>query len=371
MQKNTYRQRASRVSHPTVQRHCLDNITLKPKLFLQLQEQLGVVHDADAVIKLQKGILELWNCIHVNTKQKIEMPIFHEDDPLSKALLFIIETFEKVKHKDSSYQISQEDTWFFREWLAVPTQNDNGNCICVGMLEPLYFMNKELHDLLLMIFSYMQQKTHMFFMGYNGHDVFDDYLQETISQHLEDGETAERKEDVDYAKSLRASVESYQSGKVAKYAKLITKGKKVTAYQIRKYVSKNIRKLQDVRKPIVWINDVLTLLEKETYSVQVFDYNAYDPECNDGWPAFYSQTVGWYWHRKDPVFLEHDSMINETVQGQRLMEPTWSKHWYPDRTTGEISNSMWPVEYNKLLTKFNTEINPLIISRYGLDKQKY
>lgn len=343
--------------------------SIKAKTQLEILEQSGVLFDEKSIKEMKSGIFDLWQCI-IFSEKGFTMPWMDKDASLSDCTKSLIESFDKIKHPESSYAIAcNEDRagneYYFREWREISTPGENGMCMCVGTLERLKTLDIKLHDLLLLCFRYMYQKTGLEFVGYYNSDHHQS-MAEWIYSMLDDRMKDKSNTDKDEKHEILTWVKAYQTGIVARYHQSICKNKKV--------VTKG-----DLRKAIItsgswvgeWIADVIDLLETKNYNVHEFDYCSHDPDMNDGRPVLYSDTVGMYWRQDDIVFKEHDSNAEQTAQQLGVYNPVSWRHWYKKHRAGEIISSNWPADFFKLCQQYQTNINKQIIQHYDLDKDKY
>src|SRR3990167_3207093 len=95
----------------------LDRIT--PKTYLEILEQSGILFNDKSIAEMKAGILDLWQCI-IFSEKGFTMPGLNEDEPLSAAVRFLMESFDKIKHPESEYEISYNNDsntnqYYFRE----------------------------------------------------------------------------------------------------------------------------------------------------------------------------------------------------------------------------------------------------------------
>jgi len=81
--------------------------SLKPKTYLEILEQSGSMLDEKSLARIKTGIFDLWQCI-IFSEKGFTMPWIDASAPLSTCIQALLESFEKIKHPESQYEISQE-----------------------------------------------------------------------------------------------------------------------------------------------------------------------------------------------------------------------------------------------------------------------
>ena len=350
--------------NPAFQRLRLDSLTKRS--FQEIDPHFEAAMSYDKAQELHHEISDRWECVKNNTKRKFKEN-FSKSDTLNDAMDFVLNCFNKIKSPNSDYIFYQyEKKWQIVEYHETICGNGtNGAAIPINFFPALKKKDKPLYRLLADTFHIMAVKTNMDSSTIGGGGEYEDFGAERIDEIVCSTEGEFDKEEIALAKKYRAS---HIKGNIKKSFDEILVPRKIYWDTME---SEIIPKEFSIPEAAKWAKEMLSFLKKESHHLKEFDFHLEDPMHEDGFPVFYSQTLGFYWHQNDIFHCEVNSMLNCNAQEHGVANPVEYVIWDNRAKRGELTGTKWPLEFYKLCEKFNNKIEPLITEKYGITDGNY
>lgn len=358
----------------------LASLKIAPKLRLEIIEEYGIPFKESCFRELKENISVLSNVIQAGCKQlknPFTLPEFNKEDPISKALKEIFMNFYNAKFPGSEFTIEGENN-IIAEYFPIYLNERGGACLAIGIIDDIKEKSSKLPELMIRTFRLLSQKCKFNFASpenesYGNEDLAMQIIGERLSiieDDLKKQKQEEKEQLLEEKANIEDSIKKYKKGGAAYYYnQQLNIKKRENSLQLIQDLRKHAKKAD--QEFCLWAIEIIKLVNAESYTVHTFDHNSEDIQCNDGYPVFFSQYVGFYYLPEDYYFKELDYIYEQTANQAGVSPPTWLRIWSINGISGTVSNNDWPLKIYKFFVAYRDEVLPKICRTYELDIRKY